>query len=149
MWRNNGWTDYNAPSGAASIALWVKPVDNHGGNSWKVVLSDYDTCPIVSDHWYQVRVVWNTNMAGGVPDQFFVPASIYIEDQGLTGTDTPGEVDCTNTAQSYHLDTQKLYTGDIISAVDGDFAIGGNVNNHANNIFQGLIDWITWEDVAP
>jgi hypothetical protein len=28
------------------------------------------------------------------------------------------------------------------------FSIGCNVNNHANNIFLGLIDWITWQDVV-
>jgi len=31
---------------------------------------------------------------------------------------------------------------------EGDFIIGANVNNHNNNVFNGLIDWITWKGYA-
>jgi hypothetical protein len=43
---------------------------------------------------------------------------------------------------------QFLQTDDEINTNDGAFSIGCNVNNHANNVFLGLIDWITWEDVV-
>ncbi len=152
VWRNNTFGSYLAPDGTASIALWVKPQDAHGGNAWKPVLSNYDSCPIVSDHWYQVKVVWNSSKAGGTPDQFFVPADIFIDDQGTDGTGTgenwSGSFNCTNATQSYNADVQKLYTADQITPVNGDFAIGANVNNHANNVFDGEIDWLRWVDVA-
>jgi hypothetical protein len=150
VWRNNGWVTYNAPADVASIALWVRVVDNHGGNNWKVVLTDYDACPIVSDHWYQVKAVWNTNKPGGTPGEFFLPADIYVDDQGTDGLGAGenwiGSANCTNAAQSYNADNQKFYTGDEINKVDGNFAIGANRNNPANNVFNGLIDWITWDD---
>lgn len=43
---------------------------------------------------------------------------------------------------------RSLYTGDDIQAADGDFVIGANVNNHANNVFGGRIDWIRWQEEA-
>jgi hypothetical protein len=37
----------------------------------------------------------------------------------------------------------------VINAYSGDnFAIGANRSNPANNLFNGLIDWITWKDSA-
>lgn len=159
VWRNNGWTNYNAPDGEASIALWVYVADNHGGNNWKVVLSNYtgaatgseNECPIVTDHWYLAKAVWNTDKDGGTPGAFFVPADIYIDDLGTDGAGSgenwSGYVNCTDTDQSLkETDAEKLYTGDEINPVDGNVAIGVNRGNTANNLFNGLIDWITWKD---
>jgi hypothetical protein len=145
VWRNNTWGSYNAPSGTASIAFWVQVVNAHGGNAWKPVLTNYTTCPIVSDHWYQVRTVWNSTKPGGVPGQFFVPADIWIDDQGTDGSGAgenwPGEANCTRADQAYHLDASRLYTEDAINRANSAFTIGANVNNYTN-VFNGLIDWI-------
>jgi len=154
VWRNNTWDNYSAPANTASIALWNVPVDGHGGLSWKAVLSDYDRCPITNDHWYQVKVVWDTNKSGGIPGEFFVPADIYIDDQGTDGAGSgenwAGYANCTNAAQSYNSDTQKYYTGDEMTPADGDFAIGANTKNltKQDHQFNGLIDWIIWKDTA-
>jgi hypothetical protein len=41
----------------------------------------------------------------------------------------------------------KFYTGDVINTYSGDsFAIGANRSTPANNLFNGLIDWIIWKD---
>jgi predicted CXXCH cytochrome family protein len=140
VWRNNNWATYNAPDGVASIAFWVSTVDKHGGKWWKVVLTDYEAYPIVSDHWYKVKVVWNSNKASGIP------CDIFVDDQGTDGNGTnenwSGYVNATDADQSQVPDDRKLYTGDRIMTGDGDFAIGCNVNNHSNNVFLGLIDWI-------
>ncbi|TAK27617.1 MAG: hypothetical protein EPO21_23920 [Chloroflexota bacterium] len=158
VWRNNSWTggSYSAPTGEASIALWVLPTDAHGGSAWKPVLTNYtgaangseNSCPIVSDHWYQVRAVWNTNKPGGTPGQFFQPADIYVDDQGTDGSGSgenwSGYLNCTDADQSLKADANKFYTGDQISPADGSFAIGANVTNPANNLFNGLIDWLTF-----
>jgi hypothetical protein len=160
VWRNEGWANFTAPSGEASIALWVKPVDSHGGSGWKVVLSNYTgaagasgegECGITNDHWYLVKVVWDTNKAGGTPGSYFVPADIYVDDQGTDGTGTgenwSGYVRCTDDDQSLQTaDGNKLWTDDEINSANGSFAIGVNVNNNANHQFNGLIDWITWKD---
>jgi hypothetical protein len=115
-------------------------------------LSDYTTCPITNDHWYQAKVVWNTNKPGGTPGQPFVPGEIYIDDQGTDGDDVgeswSGYINCTHADQSYFAEIKKLYTGDEMIAGDGDFAIGANTTKllKGGNHFNGLIDWITWKD---
>ena len=155
VWRKidaTNWPNYTPPDGVASVAFWVKPVDNHGGKVWKPVLTDYNTCPIVSDHWYEVKAVWNSGKPGGTTGQFFVPADIYVDDQGTDGVGTAenwsGYINCTDSDQSQLTDERKLYTGDTITVANGDFVIGANVNNHTRNVFNGLIDWIMWQDVA-
>jgi predicted CXXCH cytochrome family protein len=146
VWRNVNWATYNPPSGVASIALWVRPVDSHGGTAWKPVLTDYDICPIVSDHWYRVTVVWNSDKVGGIPPD------IFVDDQGTLGDDGDeswaGYLNCTDADQSQLSADRYLYEGDEITTSDGDFVIGANVNNHGNNVFTGWIDWIVWRDVA-
>ncbi|MBI4843275.1 MAG: hypothetical protein HY809_02990 [Nitrospirae bacterium] len=163
VWRNNTWNNpttdtYNAPNYEASIALWIYVMDAHGGSSWKPVLTNYtgaktgseNDCPIVSDHWYQIKAVWDTSKAGGTPGQFFTPADIFIDDQGTDGTGAgenwTGSINCTDSDQSLKPDTSKFYTEDQIMRADGNFAIGTNRSNPANNLFNGLIDWITWKD---
>lgn len=140
VWRNNSWENYDAPDGTASIAFWVAVVDNHGGNDWKPVLTDYDLYPIVSDHWYQLRIIWDSEKVGGIP------GSIWVDDLGPDGDDAgenwPGLADATDSDQSQLTPERYLYEGDEIRTSDGSFTIGANVNNHANNVFLGLIDWI-------
>jgi len=160
VWRNNSAYPglFNAPSGEASIALWVSPVDSHGGNAWKPVLTNYtgaktgseNNCPIVSDHWYLVKAVWNTSKAGGTPGQFFTPADIYIDDQGTDGAGAgegwAGYINCTDSDQSLKTDVVKFYTNDQINTASGIFRIGSTVSG--GNLFNGLIDWITWKDTV-
>ncbi|MCU7905064.1 MAG: hypothetical protein KZQ76_04260, partial [Candidatus Thiodiazotropha sp. (ex Epidulcina cf. delphinae)] len=154
VWRGDSaaFPAFTPPTGVASIALWLKPGDAHGGTVWKPVLTDYSQYPIVSDHWYRVKAVWNSNKPGGVADQPYVQADIFVDDEGTdglgTGENWVGYRNATNAAQSYLDATRLLYTGDIITAVNGPFAIGVNVNNHANNLFNGLIDWVTWQGAA-
>ncbi len=141
VWRNSSWNPpFDPPSGVAVIAFWMRVADDNGTSTWKLVMSDYDTCPIVDDHWYKVKMVWNTNKAGGTGGQYFVPADLYIEDQGTSGADTPGYTNCTDTDQSQLLDNNKLFTNDSILSSDYTFHIGADKNG--SNRFYGLIDWI-------
>jgi hypothetical protein len=146
VWRNNTVDSYMAPDGVSSFAFWVRPVDAHGGQSWKPVLTKYELYPIVSDHWYKVRVVWNSSKTGGIP------CDIFVDDQGLNGDDVgenwSGFINCTNSEQSYLIADRQLHEGDEIMTADGPFTIGANVSNHANNVFLGLIDWITWQSIV-
>jgi len=146
VWRNNSWATYNAPDGVASIAFWLKPQDSHGGLVWKLFLTDYTNYPIVSDHWYKVRAVWNSAKTGGIP------GDIFVDDQGTDGSGTAenwsGYANATDFTQSQLPSNRYLYERDKITAVDGVFTIGVRVNNHSNNLFDGLIDWISWKDFA-
>lgn len=147
IWRNNSlFPDYNAPSGTASIAFWVSPVDKHGGVAWKPILTDYSTHPIVSDHFYRIKVVWNSSKIGSIP------VNIFVDDEGTDGNglseNWQGYVDATDSDQSLVPSDRRLYEGDKITMADGDFVIGSNVNNHNNNVLNGLIDWIKWQGVV-
>ena len=163
VWRQTNTTNWpefatGIPAGVASIALWVKPVDAHSGTAWKPVLTEYDSdgsctdasdcdrCPIVSDHWYLVKVVWDSNATG------HIPGYIYVDDQGTDGLGTgeywSGYTDCTDADQSLLPANRHFWEGDEISPADGAMTVGANVNNHANNVFNGLIDWITWKDTV-
>ncbi|MBI4697481.1 MAG: hypothetical protein HY758_00800 [Nitrospirae bacterium] len=170
VWRNNSANNigvggspagqFNAPSGEASIALWINPVDAHGGSSWKPVLTNYsgaatgseNNCPIVSDHWYLVKAVWDTNKPGGIPGQPFTPADIYVDDQGTDGNGAgenwAGYINCTDSDESLKATAVKFYTGDVINYVNGNFAIGTSRSDPTSNLFNGLIDWITWKDTV-
>lgn len=169
LWRNNSAANigisgspagsFNAPSGEVAVALWINPVNLNGGSAWKPVLTNYtnaktgseNNCPIVSDRWYKVKAVWNTNKPGGTLGQTFTPADIYVDDQGVNGDDAgegwAGYINCTDSDQSLKASAVKFYTGDVINTATGDnFAIGAARANPANNLFNGLIDWITWKD---
>jgi predicted CXXCH cytochrome family protein len=144
VWRNNNWTNYNAPDDTASIALWVYPLPAVG-NAWKPVLTDYDLCPIINDHWYKIKAVWDSDIVSAMPSR------IFVDDQGTDGSGTgenwDGYIDCTNSGQTYNDPlTQIINEGDTIKKNDGSFAIGINRNNLSGNNFNGLIDWIIWKD---
>ncbi len=147
VWRNTSWDTYNPPDGVGSFAFWVPSEPQLSGEQWwKPLLTDYDTCPIVANHWYQVKVVWDASKTGGIP------GDIFVDDQGTDGADTneywSGYVNCTDADQSQNPDDQKFHEGDTMRIGDGDFGIGANVNNSINNLFDGLIDWARWESAA-
>jgi hypothetical protein len=154
VWRGDPavFPAFTPPTGVASIAFWLKTVDAHGGNVWKPVLTDYSAFPIVSDHWYRIKAVWNSDKAGGVANQPYVQADIFIDDEGTdglgTGENWVGYRNATDDTQGYLDAARVLYTNDEISPANGVFSIGVNANNHANHLFTGQIDWITWEAVA-
>jgi hypothetical protein len=93
-----------------------------------------------------VKIVWDSSKTGGIP------GDIFVDDQGTLGDDADenwaGYINCTDSDQSQLPADRYLYEGDEITTGDGDFTIGTNVNNHANNVFNGLIDWITWKDTV-
>jgi hypothetical protein len=143
VWRGADWPTFAPPDGVASLALWAKPVDPRGGQEWKPILTDYNVCPIKSDHWYTATMVWDSTQIGGVP------ASILVDDQGTDGLGGgeawSGYVDCTDSDQSQVPDAARLQEGDTLSRADGDFAIGASVDHHDGSVFSGLIDWISVE----
>ncbi len=145
LWRKNSWDTYNAPLTATSIALQVKPTTVLTGEAaWKPILTDYSLCPIVSDHWYQVSIEWDSAREG------VLPGSIFVDDQGPDGNDGgerwSGAINCINFSQTLVLTGSRLYAGDRIQAGHSDFVVGANVDDHSANVFEGLIDWIRLGD---
>ncbi|MBI5230827.1 MAG: hypothetical protein HY876_01555, partial [Coriobacteriales bacterium] len=156
VWRiidGTNWPNYHPAAGEASVALWVRVQDAHGGNVWKPVLTEATDAaspeyhPVVSGHWYRMKVVWNTYKSGGVAGQPFVPAEIYLDDEGTDGLGAgerwSGYVDATDANQSQLTADRKLYTDDKILSESGAFRIGTNTPA-LSNYFNGQIDWISW-----
>jgi len=149
VWRNSGGNFaglFDPPAGVASFGFWLSTEDKHDGAWWKLVLTDYDACPIVSNHWYTVRVVWNSAKEGGIP------ADIYVDDQGSGGLDAdeawPDYVNCTDADQSQIPAANKLYEGDTMMVGQGPTALGVNVNNNSKKLLIGFIDWFSWKSEA-
>jgi hypothetical protein len=155
LWRNNyngsgtnAYPTYNAPDGVVSIALWVRPVNsNFTGDGWtnvyKPVVTDYANYPIVANHWYKVRAVWNSGKTDGISgDHYFVPADIYVDDLGTDGNNTgenwSGFRNATKQEQ-YQIDGGKIHIGDTILENAGAFYAGGGASG---NYFNGKIDYI-------
>ena len=141
VWRNLGdpWTaTFAPPDGVASLAFWLEPLDAHGGANWKPALTDYDACPIVAGHWYQVRLLWDSSTVGAIP------ATFWIDDQGTDGLGAgelwAGEANCTDADQSQLPADRWLEPGDVIESASGTMHIGGTANHTL--LFQGLIDWV-------
>ncbi len=124
-----------------------RPVNNQGGKNWKPVLTNYDNYPVVSNHWYEVKIVWDSDKSIGN-----IPCDIFVDDQGTdglgAGENWAGFKNATDSDQSQLTPDRFLQLGDVIKKNDGDFSIGCNVNSHANNVFSGQIDWIIWSPVA-
>lgn len=154
--------NYIPQPGVASIALMTIPYDwGHGdytySNKWKPVITEAtnsaspEYCPIVNDHWYYVKVVWNSTTGGasGHPT-----ADIFVEDQGTDGNGSgqnwTGLKNCTDADQSQFpvapysasITDKKLYSGDYLSTGSGRFTLGGADTDFSYTEFNGLIDWI-------
>jgi len=139
VWRNENWATYNAPDAVASLAFWLRPLDPHGGKNWKLVITDYSICPIVANHWYQAKVVWDSSLQG------VIPGSILVDDLGTDGAGAGelwvGSADCTDYQQVLIASDQQLLPGDQIYPSAQTMTIGANPGNYKKP-FNGLIDWV-------
>ena len=147
VWRNMGasWSPpFSPPSDVAVLAFWIKPIDPHGGQTRKLVMTDYDACPIQAGHWYRAQVLWDSDMPGGVFDQPFVPAVISVDDQGPTGDDVgeawSGFADCTDADQSQLPTDRWLYTEDELDSEEANILIGTNAAY--TRMLEGRIDYV-------
>ena len=77
---------------------------------------------------------------------------MYVDDEGTDGLGLGenwlGYANATDSNQSQLTSDRYLVAGDEITTSDGEFTIGCNVNNNANNVFEGEIDWIRWQAIA-
>lgn len=145
LWRNDSVSDLDPPSGVVTVALWVKPVDPnpYPATVWKAVLSDFNTCRIVTDHWYLVKAAWDSDATG-------IPVKIYMDDQGTDGSGAgenwAGYIDCTDSDQSQMPADKRVKQGDSLPKAAEAFKVGAHLTTPTNNLFNGLIDWIIWKD---
>jgi hypothetical protein len=144
-------------------SLW--PDDTWVGTSakWHQISSGIDEWPLVNNHWYKVRVVFDS-------DDPIQPVYIFLDDQGEDGLDSPnptpgdptsnpeyeqweGYVNATKSIQDSSSCRWGAKPGDFIDTENQPSFIGtprppGSGIHAASHIFDGDIDWVTWKPVA-
>ncbi len=103
-------------------------------------MTDYDSFPIVADHWYEVAVAWDSDKTGTMPGE------IWVDDQGTDGAGAgenwAGYANCTDADQSQLPPEKILYEGDEILGATGSIHIGTAASYNPEVMFNGEIDWI-------
>jgi len=130
------------------------PDDPYVGNDvWMhQISSDIDQWPIVNDHWYQIKIVFNSDKPGMPGGSSGTPVDIFIDDQGPNGDDV-GEnwSGYVNTSKSINKSSSCRWgalPGDFIEfRSDNVSQIGANWS-HASQFFDGQIDWVTYKPIA-
>lgn len=165
-WPNQANYSYTTiPANTAHLAL-ISVVDFANGCSgqacpgdascalscgyWKRVLTEFSACPIVNNHYYRIKAVWDYTKATGIP------VDIWIKDEGTDGAGAGRSwatfKNCTDNDQSL-LSTNffKIDTGAKPKNNSGsggnDFAFGSNIDADGvgtTNNFSGKIDYIYW-----
>ena len=112
----------------------------------KQVSTDIDTYPIVSNHWYRMRVVFNSTKTR-------VPIDIWVDDKGTDGNDA-GELwaGYINIAKPDPVDSGgckwMAQPGDEMESENQLTYIGSPPNHNNTHLFDGLIDWVLWKPDA-
>ncbi len=150
------WANFTTPPNN------VTPLDLSGlghGQYSKEAYGDVATCPIVQDHWYRVRLVYNADRKGGIP------VDIFAEDQGTDGAGTnanwSGFISCT---QARLQNEEWQHSEGIINKQDPwspkphDIIIGANQNEklalardalpEPGTNADSLMDWFSYKPVA-
>ena len=150
------WAGDNVPERAGKARVMFKyraappyqrDCDADGPGAWmKQVSSDIDLYPIVTNHWYKIRIVFDSN-------QSHIPVGIWADDQGTDGFDA-GEnwSGFINIAQPDPEDSGSCkwmsQPGDEMASEDQLTHIGSPPNHNSLVLFKGLIDWVTWQGEA-
>jgi hypothetical protein len=146
--RADFWGDGNPPPGKAFVYIWYHPNNSsEGGRNWHQAFADEAGCYIEANHWYRLRLVFNSGRVGGIPVNFF------IDDQGTDGLGTgeawAGYINCTRPPG--RTDTYRATEGNEIYPVAGKasypFSIGALATNK-NYTINGIIDWVTYNPAA-
>jgi hypothetical protein len=130
------------------------PADPYTGNDARMhqISSDIVNYPIYNDHWYKIRVVFNSDKSD-LAGSNGTPVDIFIDDQGTTGLDDgsqqwTGYKNASKGIKGSSSCRWGALPGDYIELrTDNDASIGSNWNNTAQQ-FDGEIDWVTWKPVA-
>jgi hypothetical protein len=138
--------------------LW--PDDTYAGNDarWHQISSDIDQWPLLVNHWYKVKVVFDSDNTEGDG----APVDIFLDDQGedpyspanelLTELWT-GYVNASKSIQDSSSCRWGAKPGDYIATENQPAFIGtprppSSGIHAASHIFDGDIDWVTWKPVA-
>jgi hypothetical protein len=127
------------------------PDDPYVGNDvWMhQISSDIDQWPMVNNHWYRIKVVFNADKSE-VPGSNETPVDIFIDDQGTDGLGAgefwSGYVNATKSINESSSCRWGALPGDFIESRNETSHIGASWNH--NQPFEGQIDWVTWQPIA-
>ena len=139
---------YRVPSEYRRYCNASAPDDNYVGNGawWKQVGVNRTEYPILLNHWYKIKVVFDS-------DRPNIPVNIWVDDQGTDGLGA-GEnwsgyknVGVPDPWDSGKCRFQPL-PGDEMLAENQLTYIGSPPNHNSLVLFKGWIDWVTWKPVA-
>ncbi len=128
------------------------PTDTYVGNDvWMhQISSDANTHPLVNDHWYRIRVVFNS-------DKPNFPVDIFVDDQGTDGVAEPLAGLAELWSGFKNIARPDPEDGCKWGALPGDFIQTRNEltyigspwsSSNTTHLFKGLIDWVTWSPIA-
>ncbi len=140
----------------------------HTGNSvWMhQISSDIAQYPLHNDHWYLIRVVFNSDKSD-LAGSNGTPVDIFIDDQGTDAHLYETNPNTGNPESNPDYEQWAGYKNATVSIngsssckwgslpgdynadfkTDNKFSIGTNWNNSSQG-FDGKMDWVTWKPVA-
>jgi hypothetical protein len=140
------------------------PADPYVGDDARMhqMSSDIDQFPIGVGHWYQIKVVFNSDKSD-VAGSNGTPVDIFIDDQGENGLNEPnptpwdptlspeyeqwpGYVNATLMINECSSCRWGALPGDFLELRDDTAHIGAAWSH--NQPFEGQIDWIVWEPIV-
>ncbi len=122
------------------------------------ISTDIDQWPIIDDHWYKVRVVFNADKIN-VSGSNGTPVDIFIDDQGTTGTDDASEqwsgfINVSDTIHNSGSCKWGALPGDYLwmpvrFSYIGDNSTHTDIPDDVNNfMMKGKLDWYIWKSLA-
>ena len=127
------------------------PDDPYSGNDVQMhqISSSIEGWPIVDDHWYLIKVIFNSDKAGS-PGSNGTTVDIFIDDQGPDGDDVgenwSGYINASRSINESSSCKWGALPGDFIEFRDETSHIGASWNH--SQPFAGSIDWVTWQPFA-
>jgi predicted CXXCH cytochrome family protein len=125
---------------------------------WHQISTDIDSWPIVNNHWYTIRVVFNADKLT-IPGSDGTPVDVFIDDQGEDGQSElatelwPGYVNASKTINESSSCKWGALPGDVIATEDQASHIGApppaaDGTHNALHLFKGQIDYVAWSPGA-
>ena len=148
------------------------PDDDYAGNDAAMhqISTDIDQWPIVDNHWYKIRVVFNSDKSSAAGSNG-TPVDIFLDDGGADGLNTPnptpgdptqnpdyeqwsGYVNASRTINESSSCKWGALPGDFVRTIDKFTSIGDNLNHTDipgdtwDLMLKGKLDWFVWQPAA-
>jgi len=138
------------------------PDENYTGSDVGMhqISTDIDKWPFVGNHWYKIRIVFNSDKSDLPGGSNGTPVDIFVDDLGEDPSNEAatenwtGFVNASRTINESSSCKWGALPGDYVRTIDKLSAIGDNLNHNDvpgdkwNLMLRGRIDWIGWKPYA-